>query len=595
MALTPFQLRPAIGKVRICGPLQNMNGRLMVWYYGGLKKNLRDMTVPLVAVFFTRLDKNDQPIGELFWKDIALPYLGLLRIGSIWEKGICKADAVLETKRLDVDFTKERWTHVSPFTCMKYGLPNPICAQDYPLYFPQDRNWLLDFPLPDGKNLLIPCLEFLIRCYGRSEEVSRVLATYSWSEVQRRFYAEFDQPILPGAWPVKLKKRMRDGDVVFLAHAKYDEYANSAARDVYGQIEASYKERDGASYSFVKVRPWFQGTAKIKVGGLWINDCRTFLGLRILGGSDPQGEIIQRHRENSSKAQNPVDEEKEVKAFEGAPECVLKKLPDIVDLTDVDAPDHGAPTIEVAEDDYEILGEQRKIIDVRREQAASSSGKPRVSDEPGQFSAGEVQGSNKMVGIASIHARPVLESHGVLHDIWEAMQYLSRIKPDKISSVEWFTFEQGFQVSNTPQLIGLELFDDKAEGISTETRRWPIFNTHTKTPRGILVAKLMANRKPIYVVEIQRRPQKRKDEDGSIKEAEESFKGLVFTLDDHSQFKEWLRRLLSSIRYVRGVVDRLARDCPGRAATFKHTHTNADSIPCEAAVSNALCKMGVEL
>lgn len=599
MTIAPFRLKPTTGKIRICEPLQKKSGRLMVWFYGGIKKNQRDNTVPLAAVFFRRLDENNQPTGPSFWEDIGLTHLGLLRIGSVWEKGICKADAIMETKKLDVDFTEGRWRYTSPYSCIQDGQPSPIIADDYPLRFTQDRNWLLNFPLGNGRNLLIPCLEFLIRFYGRSEEVPRILTTYSWPEAERHFYAEFDQPVRSGAWPVKLKRRMRNGDVVFLAHAKYDEYAKRAAKEIYGQIEASYKERDDTRYSFIKVAPWFQGAAKIKVSGFWINGGRTFLGLRIMGGSDPQGAIIQRDRENPSKVEGPAEGEGDGEIREGNSERVLKKLPDIIDLTDAEAPDQGSPTVDVEENDFEELGEKRVVIDVRRERATVSTGNSRKPDEPGKFSSGEAHGGGKGVGKASIHARPVLESHGVLHDMWDAMQYLKKAHPDRISSVEWFTFDHGFQASGVPQLIGLKPFnDDEAERISAEVRRWPILNgTRTKNPepRGLLVTRLVVDGKRIYIVEIQRKPLKKKQEDGSTKDAEESFKGMVFAMDSNSRFNEWLNRLASRIRYVKGVVDRLVRECPGYADTFKHSTTSEERVPCEAAVLNALSKMEIAL
>lgn len=599
MALAPMQLQPATGKIRICEPLQKKSGRLMVWSYGGLKKNQREKTVPIAAVFFRRIDENNQPTGPSFWGDIGLPHLGLLRIGSVWEKGICKADAIMETHKFDIDFTKGRWNHVSPYSCIQDGQPSPISADDYPLHFPKDRNWLLDFPLDNGRNLLIPCLEFLVRNYGRSVEVPRILTTHHWEEAERHFYDEFDQPVRSGAWPVKLKRRMRNGDVVFLAHAKYDEYAKRAAKEIYSQIEASYDERDDTKYSFIKVAPWFQGAAQIKVSGLWINGGRTFLGLRIMGGSNPQGAIIQRDRENPSKLEDPAEGEGDGEVREGASERVLKKLPDIIDLTDAEAPDQGSSTVDVEEDEYEELGESRVVIDVRRERATASQGKSRKTDEPGKFSSGEAHGGGKGVGKASIHARPVFESHGILHDMWNAMQYLKKARPGRITSVEWFTFEQGFQTSDVPQLIGLKPFDDKEiKDISAEVRRWPILSgTQTKNPepRGLLVTRLQVDGKRIYIVEIQRKPLKKKQEDGSTKDVEESFKGMVFTLDDTGNFGEWLNRLASRIRYVKGVVDRLVRECPGHADTFKHSTASEEKVLCEATVLKALSKIEVTM
>ena len=59
-----------------------------------------------------------------------------------------------------------------------------------------------------------------------------MLATYDWKEVNKRFYAPFDQSVTHGSWPVKLKSRMYNGDVVFLAHMKYDSYTITVNREI---------------------------------------------------------------------------------------------------------------------------------------------------------------------------------------------------------------------------------------------------------------------------------------------------------------------------------------------------------------------------
>lgn len=386
----PMIRRPLGGNVRAYQPMEGEEEDLVVWWYGGIVKNDRAQSVPRVVVFFRRLDDQGVP-GDFVRRQVALTHLGLLRIGTVWTKGVCRAAVGFQTEKVDVDFSPDSWRFTSPDECTRNGEADPINLYDYPLYFRRDKNWLIEFSFAGGKNLLIPCLEFLVRCYGRSEEVPRVLVTYPWEEVQRRFYAPFDQPALPEHWPIKLKKRMRDGDVVFLAHVHYDPHAQRAAKSVYAQVETAFS--GGGSYAFVKITPWFTGPAQIKVSGLWINGGRTFLGLRMRGCSDPQGEPIQRDRENANKTDTPGEDGEADKARDGAPLHVLKKLPEIVDLTDDQEPDHGAATIEVEEPEFEILGTQRVVIDVKRDRAETSAGRPGDGGEPGAFSSGEAYGT----------------------------------------------------------------------------------------------------------------------------------------------------------------------------------------------------------
>lgn len=586
--------RPVNGNVNAASELLNTKGKLIVWWYGGILKNRRLDSVPKVVVFFRRLDDDGIPRGWMRF-DVALTHLGLLRIGSVWENGVCVADAVFHTEdRLDVNFSGGAWRCISPHACSQEGKASPISASDYPLWFQKDRNWLLDFPLGEDKNLLIPCLEFLSRCYGRSEEVPRILATYPWKEATERFYAPFEPTdVRPGCWPIKLRSRMRNGDTVFLAHARYDDFARDAARSIYLQIESAFA--GGDSYAFPKVTPWFQGPANIKAKGLWINGGKTFLSLRVIGCSPPTGVPIQRDRENTNKTDLPADGEGIGEGWKGAPSRVLVKPPDIVNLTGDDAPNHGTASVEIETDAFEELGTPRVVIDVRREQAKTSAGRPGDGGEPSEYSTGERDRTGKGTGYASIHARPLMESKGTLRDMWEAMRSLMKSRPELLCSVDWFSPERGFVADAEPELIALKPFVDNEDKISTATKHWPYIDVEEKRLRGILLARIVAQGKSVYIVEIQRRPRTRKEENGDLKNAEETFRGLAFMVKDGEQFTEWLTMLLSEIRHVRGVVQKSTGQCPGKAAAFKHPPASTDTPPCQAAVLNALEKMGIEV
>lgn len=592
--LSPITRRDLKGKVRICGALSKENDELIVWWYGGIVKNYRAESVPWVIVFFRKLDENGN-LGVFVSRKVALTFLGKVRIGTIWKNGECKSEAVLPVgdEKHHVDFTQGAWQFVSPAQAAKSGTENPINQDDYPLPFHYDKNCLIDFPLADGRNLLVPCLEYFVRCYGRSQEVPRVLATFGWEEATKRFYAPFDQPETPNTWPVKLKSRLYNGDVVCLAHMKYDPYTAHVAKSINSQIEVFFEKKE--SIAFIEVSPWFQGKAQVLVSGLWINKGRTFLALRVDGCNDPVDvPHILRDRENKNKTIVPVGTEPD-QPGNGWTSRVLKKQPKIIDLTDEDEPDQGAPTVEVEEPDFAILGEPRVVIDVVRERAKKTTiSTVGAGNEPKSFSSGEPHGSGKGVGNASIHARTVMESNGTLRDMWNAMRLLKAKNPKLVNSVEWFTFESGFSSEVEPKMVGLKPFDEDNE-VNTEIRNWLFYDVYNKDPRGILVARLVVAGISIYFIEIERRPRTKKDGDGNPVDTEESFMGFVLVLDDESQFESWLGIFLSGVRHVKGIVQKLVASSPGKAAVFKHSTAKDDVVPCETAVLSALKKVGVEV
>jgi hypothetical protein len=577
------------GKVRILPLIEKEEGELLVWWYSGIVKNYRAQSEPKVVVFFRELN-NDVP-GAFKSISVPLTNLGLLRIGTIWEKGQCKAEAVMETKQFHVDFNNGSWKIVSPMDAKSNGYAKPFTQSDYPLKYESDRNWLLKFPFSDGRGLLTPCLEFFSRCYGCSEEVKRVLATYTWGEAESRLYIPVNKTKYSGKWPIKLKSRIYNGDTTFLAHVYYEKYAEEAAKKIHSQIEASFLNKE--QIAFIEVIPWFQGPAQIRVKGFWIDNGKSFLGLQIIGYSEPDGVPIYRDRENTNIT-GPLEEDAKLgKSWHGATiRKKNKKTPMIVDLTADDEPDHGAASVEVANPEIIILGERRAIIDVRRETAKSTSGKLGNGKTPKAFSGGEAYGSGKDVGHASIHASIVMESKGALRDMWEAMLALKNERPDFIKSVEWFTFMSGFSSDIEPKTNALQPFDRDAK-VNTKTRNWLYSNVHKKDPRGILVARIKSVGKIIYIIEIERRPRTKIDKNGKVVDAEEPFQGLVMALENHEQFILWLPEFMSEVRQKLGIVQKLVGKCPGVAKTFRHPASPTSETPGRAALMNALKKMDI--
>ncbi len=588
--IIPLARRRVHRNVRFVSGCSEIDREAIVWSYGGITKNSFATSIPLVVVFFRYLDSQGN-LGGHFRRNIALTHLGLVRIGTIWKKGLCRYEAVMETRREILNFTENTWQFVSPSQAAKEGSLNPIGASDYPLYFSRDRNWLIDFSLPNDKNLLIPCLEFFVRCYGRSVEVRRILSSFLWETAEPKLYAPFTEPVQPGAWPIKLRDRLRNGDAVFLAHAKYEPYTHVCAKGIYSQIVSSFDQSE--RFVFLKVKPWFQGRAEIKISGRWINNDKTFLGLQINGCSDPEGYPIQLDRDNTNLTDNPAEDDGE--AWSGAPRRIPQRPLDSINLTDLDEPDHGSQTSEIQEDDFEVLGTPRTLILVRHDQAKTSIGPPEKNDLSERFSTGEPYGINKGVGSASIHAEPQLESHGFLLDMWNAMQHLKTSNPGILQALEWFTFRYRFESDGAYKLVSLEPFGDEVTDLSNEVKNWLYFDLARKIPRGILIIRAIAKGRAIYIIEVQRRLIKKSEQLGVGKATEQPLRGLVFELNHQDQLEEWLKKLISDIRHVKGIVKYLEDKCPGTAKAFNHSPANNEQVACEAAVRNAFEKMGITL
>lgn len=558
----------------------------IAWWYCGIQKNHRVQSQPNALVAFREVLAPGSLSDAVFYQRVPITTLGQVRIGTVWQKGRCCAEAVLDSDTFDIDFSTGKWRHTSFYQAAREGSSLPYPHNIHPLGYWRDKNWLLEFPLPTGGKLVVPCLEFFTRCYGRSAELRRVLTTYSWEEcVSKRLYAPLEESEEPDRkWKVKLRKRLVNDDVIILAHAKYQKNTREAVKSIYSQLESQY-DSDSNKLAFIKVDPWFSGWAKLKANGIWFDEGRSFLALQITGGSLPLSVPILRGRDNASNAISPLDSGELGTAWAGTPIQKLIKPPEVVDLTDDVEPDANAIPVEIEDSEFEELGERPVVVSMRAERAKSSSGRKGKGTDASSFSSGDPYGKGQGVGYLFIHANLTIESQGKLRDMWNAMLFLKKKLPALIQSVEWFTFNEGYSADAEPRLIGLEPFDEK-DGVDSDTRKWVYMDPATEEVKGVLVTRLVIQNKEVHIVEIQRRPQRK---------GEQSLTGLAFVLDDEADFGSWLRQLLSDVRGVRGVFRRLVGKCPGTAYAFNHAPAGSERVPCEAALLNALNKMGLSL
>lgn len=141
-------------------------------------------------------------------------------------------------------------------------------------------------------------------------------------------------------------------------------------------------------------------------------------------------------------------------------------------------------------------------------------------------------------------------------------------------------------------MISLEPFEID-DDVETSVANWVYIDTQTKVSRGVLVIRVHVLDQTLYLMELQRRPPKPRADGSEEVSKPPSYKGLVFTLNHQGRFESWLRQVLSNVRLVQGVVQKLTDHSPEFADTFKHPKSKSESVPCEASVLNAFSKVGI--
>ena len=164
----PISLTPHLKRNKVVRYDLRYPGPLVVWWYCGLYKNLQDSTQPLVLVAFRKLMDSQSLSDEIVYQRIPLTALGQFRIGTVWEDGACWMSMSFESQVFDVDFTQHGWALTSFQRRHVLDLPPPYPSEIHPLHYGRDKNWLLEFSLETGGKLIVPCLEFFTRCYGRA-------------------------------------------------------------------------------------------------------------------------------------------------------------------------------------------------------------------------------------------------------------------------------------------------------------------------------------------------------------------------------------------------------------------------------------------
>lgn len=600
----PFHLESGFRRVDTQPQIKSLkckNMTLLVWWYCGIYKNTRDATQPLVHIAF-RTQVGDGAFSDnIVYRYVSIALLGQLPIGTLCRDNRVIGYAIYRTEDLEVSYDSDSWRYTSFDHTARNNAPPPFPTSIHQITHERDKNWLIEFKRTNESTLLIPCLEYFSRCYGQSGELRRVLMTYRWDDCISRFYAPLGEPEDPEGqvWKIKLKRRMHNGDAIFLGHVKYDAYTRRIAKSIHSSVDTQYTG-DSRKPAFAQIGPWYTGPATLRVGGIPFNGGKSFLGLQVLGSTEPTGVDIDRNRENRGCALNPAESDAEGNAWAGAPSSRKQRRPEILDLTCTEEPDSSGDTLELEDPIFVVLGPRRVVRSRRDEQAEDSGSSRRPGNESDTFSAGEPHGDGKGIGRASVKKELALASEGTLRDMWNAMQHLQKIHADIMQSIEWYTPSHGYAEDTDPELVALDPFGEDEtindQPIDSEVRKWPYMDPATCNElRGLLVTRINVAGTYVHIIEIQRRIRKSKDKDGVTVDSEEPFCGLIFILDHQDHFETWLTLVRSRVRVEKGVVHRLTKHCPGKADSFMHVKSSKDEVMYWSALKNALKKVDIQL
>ena len=508
--------------------------------------------MPLVEVSFRALKKNVPTTNHVV--SVPLSSLPHYRIGTIWRKGQCVSDTVLDTRKFKVDFSPDGWHLTSRSELVKQEIGHVFSDLEYPLnYGTQDSMKLISFRLPKGKNLLVSCVDYFVRAYARNMDVCRALTTLLWSDVMTVLYEEPKRSA--HQWLVRPARNMRKHDAVYLGHLLYDDYTEMRSY----RVNSQFTSRSPQHKVILEAEPWFTGPGTLICRGKWINDGKTFLCLDLMGSSQPDGQDIE-WKPTSFDSSEGLD---------GAGRTVMPRSvrfahPDefLQELSNVEPDKHSQITI-VKTPPFQVVGKKRTVV-VSKQILPADKGKlgPQPPD-PDLHAGGSGIGSGKSVGKLEHEAETRLESQGFLRDIWNAFKSLKDHKPNNITQLDWYTITDGFQSSEPPKAILLTPIASK--DVASKVRSWVYVDRSINQLRGLLVLRIEIAGADYFCFETQRKEVEGGSSSGRA--------GLLMRshVADEEGLANFVEEVSSSIRYKMGVFKNMKTIFPPTSVTFNHT------------------------
>ncbi|WP_407595338.1 hypothetical protein [Acinetobacter lwoffii] len=564
----------------------------MVWWYGALAKAERRNTQPKVHVAFRELLEDYTPTDNFIFIDANITDLVSWPIGTVWHHERLVDYLPLEIREFDIDHTDFKHTYVQTYKRdEKTGKIDHFFSDRNKFYInPGQRENCISFYLKDQeyKELLVPCFEFLVRGYGLSTELPRILTTYDEAERHERLYTP--HPEEENIWTILIGDSLTSDDHVFIAYYKYSEYTQDAVRILFSSI-AKHDDFTQRNHIYPKVMPWHEETRKIRVSGFCLPNTNAFLALTILGIELPDQTLIRRVPKVIHRIKKPVD--------------VNSPNPPQLQL--------GPGQINVSEDQggrkplsqsvilgHEFtwlgtgpVGEKSKT---KHEKTITQPQRKKNTKETNTIGTGQPDSSKDVL---NSQIKPTTDEdkatefeapdHGRIMGLWNACLKARRLNPGIVNAVHYYTFEEEFDYDDKPTLMAFITSSEEQAHIT-----WCYADSSKKALRGALVIRLsLVNSPPVYIFDIQPATYVSTVEGESILK-ERGHAGVIFRSRTLEQFEQYISDLMERLPLSEGsyTTTLLGSNMVTQLFVFRHSKS-AGLSEGESTLLNALRKIGI--
>jgi len=569
----------------------------VVWWYGALTANSHQSHIPRVVVWFRRLiDKNT--LGGFLRYDLALNFLGQFRIGSIWRNRVSTRQLRFSTTSVQVNYKKEDWLNTTSVASHWEKADNFLISPDHYdlVYRKADRSRLLQFDAGQ-KKVLIPCIEYFVRCYGRRQEVNRILCTYSWPEVVQRLHLEHPVEPVTNAWSISLPDLASEDDGHLLANLRYNHYTQLQVRAIQASIDKEFAGKGKNAPIFPIIGPWFEGQATLEVEGINLGNDK-FLGLRVVGYTVPSEPQIISAREHSPPSGTADGEGKDRHGYNIA-HRKSRSVPDgeTSQATDKQARDYYSEIVDFADPSIRLLGTPAAIKMVKGKPRERTRPSGTVSPSTTVSAPGDPGGGTKGIGEAQFTSTVELDSHGAVKDLWDGLQFLKETNPELLLNIGWYcaTSCKFNEQNRSYAYIELPELNEGKESIENRKSRLWLKMANSNKRRGILLIQVRSKEIVGYILELQRESKLTTTDSGNQEQTEDSFRGLTIIPSNHISLTKWLPSIFKEIIRHEGKMKKIHLPEGLHSKAYKRSTARGIHLAGVATARLALEKLGIDL
>lgn len=535
----------------------------LVKEYGALTWNESASDEPLVDVLLEDIES-----GEFAFVQVAKSYTRVLEKGSIWKNGEYhseRTDLIETIFKFSID-PEDNGNFVSAW---EQESDNPDAAR-YKRYILPPGKYQIPSSFKEtkfctvttecGVELLVNSLTIFDNTYGASQFLQQtVLNNYANAALEKFEFKKFDSADFSNIpqkdeYRLGLLKEVYDDDRYVIWALKSQRYTQRTVNYISAQLHSN---RDRATY--LNIRPWFAGSHKWLVSGIWLEKGKRFLVLKIHRYKLPQCPNFFIIRENSNIAdENGNSSENERKK---RTKTASKKLIG----TSKSRPSSSSMGEELRLGDIEHWGDTGLQKAVPKENKTKNTQVKIVPTPQGKVSPSNQGGSDPDVGKLNLineDDEPKRESPNTMNLLWSALNKLAIensqqvSKPASLSEIHSDVFISGQLALIEPELDNDWLFRREHRRLNRQTykglpkRRFGVFHI---TFEGM----------SFFFVCVERFNS-------------DKFRTAIFRFSSRSDFLSALPQILLGIADVKGVWKRASGIAGSSVSLITHRGSDSD-------------------